>query len=487
MLVRKYLYHTIAVISFSCIASLLVWHRFCTAQKPTITIIGAGLAGLSTAYELHKRGFSSIDVYEAKQRVGGRTFSVEFVDPISGAKTYSELGAENIYDGGQARTLRSLIDDLQLEYVDTTVTIGQTYYYTGSEIINPYSLLTQYYTPQALWDHLQELGTSAHSMRKLIDGLFNDTRLKGYFTQRLTCYEGGTPVDLSPEYITTLFSMVLGSLSKNAAIRYCRIKGGNQLITQRMAATLAGHIHLGQALKKIEKTARDTYQLTFATGLIIETDSIVLAIPATVYKDIEFGPDVIPQATLDNIKAIHYGKHSKIVLPVARKDTMHAYCTDYMAAWYGRHADYLTMLYCNEQGYFTSDTIASIVNRDVSLMRKVYDLPSSFSLPVTADDVYGHSYTGPVGHCWQFDPYAQGSYSYIAAGQEDILIPKEEHAGHTFRKLFIPLNNDTLFFAGEHTTLLLDVLGTMEAAAESGIRTADSIAMLYDQSDTKYK
>src|SRR5215475_8387954 len=39
-----------------------------------VVIVGAGLAGLSAAYELKKLGYD-VEVYEARHRVGGRAFS----------------------------------------------------------------------------------------------------------------------------------------------------------------------------------------------------------------------------------------------------------------------------------------------------------------------------------------------------------------------------------------------------------------------------
>ncbi|HEY5259362.1 MAG TPA: FAD-dependent oxidoreductase, partial [Rhabdochlamydiaceae bacterium] len=84
------------------------------------------------------------------------------------------------------------------------------------------------------------------------------------------------------------------------------------------------------------------------------------------------------------------------------------------------------------------------------------------------------SYDGPVGYSWPNDPYVKGSYSYIAPGQEAVLTATEEHSGETFRTLFAPID-DTLFFAGEHATILFEVSGTMEAACESGERAARMI------------
>ena len=86
----------------------------------------------------------------------------------------------------------------------------------------------------------------------------------------------------------------------------------------------------------------------------------------------------------------------------------------------------------------------------------------------------GLSYKEPIGYSWPNDPYAKGSYSYIASGQESILTSTEIRKGETFKTLFAPIE-DTLYFAGEHTSILSEVPGTMEAACESGERIARAI------------
>lgn len=44
----------------------------------SIAVVGAGLAGLSAAYELRKRGYT-VTVFEASERPGGRTLTIEKV------------------------------------------------------------------------------------------------------------------------------------------------------------------------------------------------------------------------------------------------------------------------------------------------------------------------------------------------------------------------------------------------------------------------
>src|SRR5512134_3733263 len=45
------------------------------SKDRAVTVIGAGLAGLSAAYELHRAGWK-VTVLEARPRVGGRVYSL---------------------------------------------------------------------------------------------------------------------------------------------------------------------------------------------------------------------------------------------------------------------------------------------------------------------------------------------------------------------------------------------------------------------------
>ncbi|GFN94070.1 spermine oxidase [Plakobranchus ocellatus] len=63
--------------------------------KVRIIIVGAGLAGLSTAEELLRLGFTGVKLLEASNRVGGRLHAVQLSDDIGevrDSKCYAELG-----------------------------------------------------------------------------------------------------------------------------------------------------------------------------------------------------------------------------------------------------------------------------------------------------------------------------------------------------------------------------------------------------------
>ena len=76
-----------------------------------VLIIGAGLAGLTVAYRLYQKGYD-IDVFEARQRVGGRVHSV-FLRNQEDTYSIGELGGQNITDGGDASHMLSLIKELR--------------------------------------------------------------------------------------------------------------------------------------------------------------------------------------------------------------------------------------------------------------------------------------------------------------------------------------------------------------------------------------
>jgi monoamine oxidase len=81
---------------------------------PSYVVIGAGLAGLSVAAELTRRG-ASVTILEARERVGGRILSRSLSTPDSGEDLIVDLGAQWI--GPDQTRMLKLIKDLGLHAV----------------------------------------------------------------------------------------------------------------------------------------------------------------------------------------------------------------------------------------------------------------------------------------------------------------------------------------------------------------------------------
>lgn len=112
-----------------CLISILstMGSIFAENKKESVTVIGAGLAGLTCAYRLHKAGLD-VDLYEARTRVGGRVFTVN----VEGHS--AELGGQNITDGGEAQNLRRLIAELGLEETESRINLANSYFYDGTRL-----------------------------------------------------------------------------------------------------------------------------------------------------------------------------------------------------------------------------------------------------------------------------------------------------------------------------------------------------------------
>lgn len=70
--------------------------RRTTAPKADVIVVGAGLAGLSAAFILHEAG-AKVTVLEARDRVGGKTWSRELAGSVV------DMGAAWINDTNQSK------------------------------------------------------------------------------------------------------------------------------------------------------------------------------------------------------------------------------------------------------------------------------------------------------------------------------------------------------------------------------------------------
>ncbi len=247
------------------------------------------------------------------------------------------------------------------------------------------------------------------------------------------------------------------------------------MLPKKIGEILGSRLHLNMPLTKVSKNNNGAFQLTFQNGTEIETAILVLAIPCSAYESINFEDGIIPDQKLEAIQKVQYGANAKIIVPFA---TAPAATTglvgDEIISFFDQAQQLLTVYYTGTTSLFSPQTIANSYNQARPMIERGFENYPSFTPPIYAKDEAGLSYDGPVGYSWPNDPYAKGTYSYIAKGQENVLTATVEENDEVFKTLFAPLHQN-LYFAGEHTSILFDVPGTMEAACESGERIARAI------------
>jgi len=448
---------------------------FAENKSPKVVVIGAGLAGLTTAYRLKQKGMD-VHVYEARGRVGGRILTAKIDGKIA------ELGGQNIVDGGEAENIRCLMQELGLELEGDKVNLNH-FYYTKEKLISLKKLLSDLQLdPEKLKAQLNDLVQRSKNMREILKGIFEEEDLL-YKTLavRLAAYEGGAIEKLSSLYAETLYSMLLGGISavhpgnkeEEKYVHFLSVKGGNGLLPEKMAQTLNQGLHLNKPLKIVSKNGDNSYILTFQDDQKVKADILVLAIPCSVYEEIVFEDKVLPLETLEAIKNVHYGTNAKIIVPFSKSPLKRiGLINNHSLGFFNVDCSLLTLYYTGEASQFSSDTILHSYMRDRPMIEMGFeDRCPPFMAPVLAKDASFSTYEGPVGYSWTQDPYVKGSYSYIASGQETLLTATRKELGEIVKTLFAPIDQ-TLYFVGEHASILSKVPGTMEAACESGERIA---------------
>lgn len=457
--------------------SILNTSVFAREKHSKVVVIGAGIAGLTAAYRLYKEGMD-VDLYEARNRVGGRILSVNVNGQIA------ELGAQNITDGGEAVHINHLINEFGLELTSSRINLSHCYF-DGKNLIPISQLLkNKKFDPYILKNQLAELASHSHNMKEVLEKILDENDpLYKVVAARLAAYEGASIEKLSSVYVETLFHMLLGGIcavhqgngETESYVDLVSIQGGNALLPQKIAATLDTKLHLQMPLSKVGKQRDGSFKLTFANGQEIECDILVLAIPCSVYEQIVFEDDVIPRETLDDIQSIRYGETAKIMVPFSSVPLEKSgLVSDQILSFFDVSQKMLTVFYIGKASLFSNDTIRSSYLEARPMIEMEFSDGCSFLKdPIFVKDENAVMYDAPVGYSWPNDPYVKGSYSYISPGQETLLTTLTEEKGEKFKTLFAPIEN--LYFAGEHASILLDIPGTMEAACESGERVAHAI------------
>lgn len=441
-----------------------------------VGVVGAGLAGLTAAYRLQQYGFD-VTVFEARNRVGGRVFSVE-MENYAGERVVAELGGQNIVDGGDAENLLGLAAELSLpiETKSVAITGAGSVYCNGEFYDFDHLFAPAMHRVDDVDTFLGDMANQVPSIGALIEKLFPDNEvIQKALKTRMIAYEG-VPVDQQSVYhnIDTLRACLEGGVAPAHDhaehvpyhITVKSIQGGNASLPEALASALGERVRCNKILTSVVRESEVT-RLTFADGSSELCDVVVMAMPATTYKNIDLSRSGVPADRSAQIDRITYGNNYKILLPLdfsLGSERTFAVGEGWIAFF--NTCQTIVALYNNEP---LADVAHATEIAQKALQARVTPLPPV----ITAEDRQYAFYPGPVTHPWKDDRFAGGSYSGYSTSISKELDEKRLYNGVECKVLFAPIDNK-IFFAGEHATIS-EYIGTMEAAVESGERVARMI------------
>ncbi len=440
---------------------------FGLAAEKKITVIGAGLAGLTSAYRLEQLIGGTVDIYEARDRPGGRIYTVFIGDD------YEELGGKSLTDGGESLNIKALISEMGLEIdVYQANPFVREYVYKNKKGFYYDAFQNAPMPDEKAFLLLKDEAQMADNFENVLDYFLKDHDLLRHLAElRTRNFEGNDSKDLATSYLESFwhaYKMNYDAVhcDKVDVYTFEQIRDGNSRLINALAEAINGTIHYGYALQKISKDGQKII-LYFANGSILITDYLILAIPCSTLRDVEIEEGILPYDQKYAIQSLQYGSNSKILVPIIfgeNSGSQFGLCEEELT-FFNKNKTIMT-LYCGgKAGCFASDSkeLNNQINQAMPALKMLY--PNTIFLD--------HS---PIGISWINEKFSKGSYSSWGVDQFDLFNEKKLYLGEVVRKVFRPID-DKIFFAGEHTAT--EYPATMEGAVESGERTARMVQLIY--------
>ncbi len=257
-------------------------------------MIGAGLAGLSAADELARAG-AEVTVLEARDRVGGRTWSRRLANGST-----IEMGAEFILPGNTE--VRTLAERLGLGLWTKGMFYGDR---------DPRGGIG---TDQAA------LAAGVAEVERAL-GKLDDPLTVRELLESLAIEPGAREAILARAEISSASSADRIPASDLAGIAHIgpepspSVAGGNQGLSIGLVARIGeSAVRLGDAATSVRWDG-DGVRVETTSGAQVEADVCVIAVPASVIDRIEFEP-ALPEPKREALRRVRYGHAAKLFVPL---------------------------------------------------------------------------------------------------------------------------------------------------------------------------
>jgi monoamine oxidase len=390
-----------------------------------VVVVGAGFAGLAAADALRAEGVE-VTVLEARDRVGGRVWSVPFAGGVV------ERGAEFILP--QNTALESLAARFDLPLVRKGTPYGRREP-RGEEAVPSAEL-------EAVFDRIGsgEAPQAAETLAEAIEELGLEPRMAALIRARLEISMGHPADDLRAEVLGE------GAATFGDFDSYT-VEGGNAELARALAGELGEAIHLSSPVRRVRW---DEQGITVGTDDgELDADAAVIAVPTAPLHEIGFEP-ALRGPTAEALASVRYGHNAKLFVALRAPSPPSAIMSVRRRFWSYTQLDSTGAPAPFATAYTgTTDAVEALAGTgdaggwigELAGLRPDLELNPEMALLST----------------WHDDPWVRGSYS--ARSLSSPLLDAE---------LQRPVGS--LYFAGEHTAG--DWHGLMEGALRSGQRAA---------------
>ena len=407
-----------------------------------VAIVGAGFAGLAAALELADSGYS-VTVLEARERVGGRVWSVTLANG-----ELAELGAEWIM--GEDEAVRRVAGRFDLQIVEAGIDYRRREP-RGARAASLAEVDTFLRSADEAFAALREGEAPMPSLGAFIDSVPGDDRARASVRARL---QGTAATDLA--------AVPVGARGGDRpfhadAAAYHRLAAGNQAIASAIADSLTD-VRLEQRVVSVAHD-RQRVEVTFeghAGRSELRADAVVVAVPVRLATELAFEP-ALPADIVQALENLPMGVASKLAAPLegepARRSVQ---CADLpFWCWVGDGGEGgPRKVLSSFAGSELAHDALEIGNGDPTMwLARLAELNPDLRFDGQ-----------PVMKVWGEDQLARGSYS---AWDERSLAMSGR-----FRR-----TAGLVAFAGEHTAEP-EHTGTMEGALRSGVRAAEQVMEL---------
>ncbi|MCW3834863.1 FAD-dependent oxidoreductase [Sphingomonas canadensis] len=456
------------------------------AAPGRVAIVGGGIAGLSALHHLRRNGIDAC-LYEGRRRTGGRILTQR---PAEGPAF--EAGAQLVNTDHD--DMHALIARFGLKLIDRKEAPHRTLILANGTLIGE-EALAEGLRPIAaqIGVHADWLDRDHANAARILDGM----SIRGYldrhshliaepWIRRLLEESARTEYGVEPDRasaIELIFNLptvngeraeVLGGADERLVI-----EGGSSALIAAMTDRHAARIALGRQLRRIDradKRGQGPLRLHFMDGSMAEADTLILALPAPVLRQIEYGVP-IDREWQRFIAEMELGTNEKVQAAAGAMP------------WQGPMGTGGELWQADEQGYSQGwDGSVHLAGR-VDPIWTWYLGGAQAAEPGAADELARrfaqaseHAIPGLIPAVaqgpwrrtgWRADPFSQGGYVNYPPGQltrfGGLLWLESDDPGESQ----VARSGD-IFFAGEH---LSDAYpGYMNGAAQTGRLAAEAIA-----------